>query len=190
MTISQSQTCSSSLRMCDDTTTVRSPSPSSRMKLAHLVDARRVEAVGGLVEHEQLRVAEQRRGDPQTLLHAERVLRRTCRRRGRRARPGRAPPGSGPGRGRPASRARGGSRCRSDRARKRESRSARRRGRGRTQARPGSRRARFPLPAVGATSPSSIAIVVVLPAPFGPMKPATTPAGTSRLTPSTTSRLP
>ena len=36
-----------------------------------------------------------------------------------------------------------------------------------------------PAPAVGVTRPSSIAIVVVLPAPLGPTNPATTPAGTS-----------
>ncbi len=42
-----------------------------------------------------------------------------------------------------------------------------------------------PSPEVGATSPSSIAIVVVLPAPFGPMNPATTPRGSSKLSSST-----
>ena len=41
------------------------------------------------------------------------------------------------------------------------------------------RRARCRSPAVGRTSPRSIAMVVVLPAPFGPMKPATTPRGSS-----------
>ena len=45
-------------------------------------------------------------------------------------------------------------------------------------------------PLVGATRPRSIAIVVVLPAPFGPINPATTPAGTSRLRLSTTARSP
>ena len=41
--------------------------------VAHGHDAGRVEAVGRLVEEEELRVAEQRRGDPQPLLHAERI---------------------------------------------------------------------------------------------------------------------
>ena len=40
MTISQSQTCSSSLRMCEETSTVRSPSAELEDELAHLVDAR------------------------------------------------------------------------------------------------------------------------------------------------------
>ena len=47
-----------------------------------------------------------------------------------------------------------------------------------------------PSPDVGATSPSSIAIVVVLPAPFGPMNPATTPRGSSKLRSSTAARSP
>jgi hypothetical protein len=46
------------------------------------------------------------------------------------------------------------------------------------------------VPAEGRTSPSSIAIVVVFPAPFGPMNPATTPVGTSMLSLSTASRRP
>ena len=46
-----------------------------------------------------------------------------------------------------------------------------------------------PSPSVGATRPSSIAIVVVLPAPLGPTKPATTPAGTSIVRPSTATRV-
>src|SRR5438046_8849567 len=37
-----------------------------------------------------------------------------------------------------------------------------------------------PPPLVGRTSPSSMAMVVVLPAPFGPMKPATTPRSEER----------
>ncbi len=40
---------------------------------AHLVDALRVEAVGRLVEDQQRRVAEQRGGDAEALLHAQRV---------------------------------------------------------------------------------------------------------------------
>ena len=39
----------------------------------HVADARRVETVGRLVEDQQLRAAEQRGGDAEALLHAERV---------------------------------------------------------------------------------------------------------------------
>ena len=45
-------------------------------------------------------------------------------------------------------------------------------------------------PAVGRTRPSSIRSVVVLPAPFGPRKPYTSPRRTVRLTASTASRSP
>jgi len=38
-----------------------------------------------------------------------------------------------------------------------------------------------PVPLVGRIRPSSMASVVVLPAPFGPMKPATTPWGMVKL---------
>src|SRR4051812_37322713 len=41
---------------------------------AHPAHALRVEAVGGLVEDQYLRVAEQRMGEPEALAHAERVL--------------------------------------------------------------------------------------------------------------------
>ena len=40
---------------------------------AHVAHARRVEAGGGLVEDQQPRAAQQRRGDPQALAHAVRV---------------------------------------------------------------------------------------------------------------------
>ncbi|CDN42774.1 hypothetical protein BN871_BX_00060 [Paenibacillus sp. P22] len=42
-------------------------------QLAHFLDARRIEAVGRLVENEQPRVAEQRSRDAEPLLHPERV---------------------------------------------------------------------------------------------------------------------
>src|SRR5580698_3785791 len=47
-----------------------------------------------------------------------------------------------------------------------------------------------PLPDVGRTRPSSMRIVVVLPAPFGPTKPQTEPAGRASATSSTTVRVP
>ena len=43
----------------------------------------RVKAVGGLVEDQHLRIAEQRVGDPEPLAHAERVLRDALARRAR-----------------------------------------------------------------------------------------------------------
>ena len=42
-------------------------------RLAHGHDPRRVEAVGGFIEEQQPRVAEQGRGDAQSLLHAQRI---------------------------------------------------------------------------------------------------------------------
>ena len=54
---------------------------------------------------------------------------------------------------------------------------------------PAPRRARR-RPPVGRTRPSSIRSVVVLPAPFGPRKPYTSPRAPVRLTPSTASRSP
>src|SRR5262245_10479765 len=46
------------------------------------------------------------------------------------------------------------------------------------------------VPEVGASSPFSILIVVVLPAPFGPRKPKICPRGTSKLTASTATKSP
>ncbi len=46
------------------------------------------------------------------------------------------------------------------------------------------------LPPVGLASVQSMLIVVVLPAPFGPRKPNTSPAATSKLTPRTASSSP
>src|SRR5947209_19623070 len=45
-------------------------------------------------------------------------------------------------------------------------------------------------PAVGASSPSSTRMVVVLPEPLGPRKPKTEPAGTARSMPSTAATAP
>jgi hypothetical protein len=46
------------------------------------------------------------------------------------------------------------------------------------------------LPASGSRRPSSISIVVVLPAPFGPSMPKTSPLSTLKLMPSTATRSP
>ena len=45
------------------------------------------------------------------------------------------------------------------------------------------------VPLVGGKMPSSMRMVVVLPAPFGPRKPTISPGATSRLTPSTAVRV-
>ena len=52
----------------DDGTALVAETPQKR---ADLDDPRRVETIGGLVEHEEFRVGEQRGGDPQPLLHAQ-----------------------------------------------------------------------------------------------------------------------
>jgi hypothetical protein len=63
-------------------------------------DALRVEAVGGLVEQQDLRVAEQRLGEPETLTHAEAELPDPL--GGRLLEPTRASTSSQRARGRPA----------------------------------------------------------------------------------------
>ena len=55
-------------------------------EVAQPADALRIEAVGGLVEDQHLRVAEQRGGEPEPLAHAERVLAGAPARGARRAR--------------------------------------------------------------------------------------------------------
>ena len=67
------QICSTSPIRWLESTTVRSPCPSARISVAHLGHAGRVEPVRRLVEDQQLRVLEQRGGDAEPLLHAERV---------------------------------------------------------------------------------------------------------------------
>ena len=49
------QTCCTSARMCELSSTVTPLSPSSRIIVADVADAGRVEAVGGLVEDQQVR---------------------------------------------------------------------------------------------------------------------------------------
>ena len=148
MTISQSQICSSSLRMCEDEHRPLAVADRAN-ELAHLVDSRRVEAVGGLVQDEQCGVPEQSGGDTQALLHAERVVAEPVRASpaesdevehlGNAARVVAAQGGQG-----------GGSRCRSSQARRRVLRSAPRLGRGRRPGRPRSRRAPSQCPTSGA----------------------------------------
>ena len=130
MSTSQSQICSSSLRSCDDTSTVRPVPAKAADQRAHLAHALRVEPVGGLVEDQQLGVAEQRGGDAEALLHAERVgavAVVAARRPGRRVRAAR---GSRSSRGRRRRRTSAGSRRPRATGRRPGSRSARRRAAG------------------------------------------------------------
>jgi hypothetical protein len=64
--------CTSSSR-CDDSHTVRPSSTSERISPRSSRNARRIQAVDRLVEHEQLRVARQAAGDPEPLAHPQRV---------------------------------------------------------------------------------------------------------------------
>ena len=72
-TISQSHTCSSSPSRCDETITVRPSSEICPDQRADVLHAHRVEAVGRLVEDDEVGIADQRGGDAETLLHPERV---------------------------------------------------------------------------------------------------------------------
>ena len=70
MTTTWVHVCSTSASRWLETITVRPVSRVALQDLAHLGDLRRVEAVGGLVEDEQLGQAEHRLSDRQSLLHA------------------------------------------------------------------------------------------------------------------------
>ena len=89
------RTCTSASRWLE-TNTVLPRGGEAPQRLAHRHDAGRVEAVRGLVEQEQLRVAEQRAGDPEPLLHAQRVAGDLVPSPGRAARRARAAPRCGP----------------------------------------------------------------------------------------------
>ena len=146
---------------------------------AHLAGALRVEAVGGLVEHQQVPRREQGAGDGEPLAHAEGVGAVALAGGGQQARPGRAPRRSRRPAVRRVGRAVGGVEP--------DAGSRAPRGRG---GRPGPRRGHRPGAATspaslghrppeqldlarrsGRTSPSSIRMVVVLPEPLGPRKP-------------------
>ena len=147
---------------------------------AQPADALRVEAVGGLVEHEHGRVAEQGRGQAEPLAHAEReaadVAAGVLRQPDELAAPGR---GGRPA-GRPRWRAPAGGCGRCGRGGSRSPPAAS------PPARVGSSSSSYRLPSkvavpeVGATSPSSMRSEVVFPAPFGPRKPVTAPGRTGR----------
>ena len=65
--------CSTSASRWLDRKTVVPPRVQLEQQLADLADALRVQAVGRLVEDQQLRTAQQRAGQPEPLAHAERV---------------------------------------------------------------------------------------------------------------------
>ena len=174
MIAAASQVFSTSSSRCEERNTVRPSADERADHLAELEDAGGVEPVGRLVEDQQLGVGEQAAGDSEPLAHALRVARDLlvgALARGRRARSRR--------RSARTSRARARRRATrmfshpgqvevevrllDDRADARERLAAPRRDR------PG--RARASLPASARVSPSSIRIVVVLPAPLWPRKP-------------------
>ena len=166
-------------------------SAKSRSRRAHPADALGIEAVGGLVEDQHLGVAEQRVREPEPLAHAERVLAHALAGGGlvqpdERQQLVDAPSGRRPSSARSprAPRGRGG------RGAGRWRRAGRRRGgpgsRGRGSRPPSTAEP----PASGADSPTSIRIVVVLPAPFGPRNPVTVPGSQRNETSLTTVRPP
>ncbi len=63
-----------SLIRCEETKTVRPSRCEPSQQVPHPVDSFRVEPVDGLVEHHRLRIADQRRRDPEPLPHPEREL--------------------------------------------------------------------------------------------------------------------
>ena len=79
-----------------ETSTVVPSSASDRDQGPDLAGALRVEAVGGLVEHQQVARTQQRGGDGQPLAHAEGVGAVALAGRGQQARPGRGRRRSGP----------------------------------------------------------------------------------------------
>ncbi len=91
ITPTRSQISCTSVSRWLDSSTVWPPRASDDDERAHVGHARRVESVGRLVEHDQLRVAQQRGGDAEALLHAERVRLEPVVCRGRRGRPAPAP---------------------------------------------------------------------------------------------------
>ena len=157
----------------------------------HPAHAFRIEAVGGLVEDQDLGVAEQCVGEPQALAHAERVLADTP--PGRRLVEAdelqqrvdalrRHAHGVGGDGERLAAAAPGvlGGRVEQD------ADASARASAGRGSARRGS----VPWPLSGCERPTSIRIVVVLPAPLGPRKPVTVPGSQRNVTSQTTVRPP
>ena len=76
MTTTSSTVCSTSESTWLETSTVRPSDGGAAQEVAQPADALRVQAVGGLVEDEDLGVAEQRGGEAQALAHPGRVAAR------------------------------------------------------------------------------------------------------------------
>ena len=146
-------------------------------EVPHLAGALRVEAVGRLVEHQQVARHEQRVGDREPLAHAERVRAVALGRRGQQpdaVERGVDPRAAPYGRRCAGRRRRGGRGWRGRRGRverrsldQRADPAQRPGGAGRAWVRRGPRCS----PTSAAIRPSSIRMVVVLPDPFGPRKP-------------------
>ena len=176
------QVCSTSDSRWLDTSTVRPVGRVAAQHLAHRADLRRIEAVGRLVEQQQVGQPEHRLGDGQPLPHALAVgaHRRSIAVPSRRSpapRPGARP--AGPAGGLPVQlQVRP---CRTGAAGTRNPRRSADPGQDR---RPGATSCPNTLisPAVGVIRPISIRSVVVLPAPFGPSRPSTCPGSTSKET--------
>ena len=157
---------------------------------AQPADAVGIEPVGRLVEHEHLRVAEQRRGQAEALPHAQRVAADLA--LAGIAQPDQlehlvgAPSRQAGGRAQDAQVvACGASRVEARRL-ERGADDAQRGVQPRVRQRRRSSRARQS----GAPDPSTMRSVVVLPAPFGPRKPVTEPGSTVKLSRSTARILP
>ena len=174
-----------------DTNTVPPALGEAAEVVAEPADAVGVEAVGRLVEQQDLRVAEQRAGQGQTLPHAEGEPAGALVGGRSRARPRRGPRSTRPA-GMPlmAAMARRWFRAVRPGCMQRASRTdADQPGRvlgGRCSG----RRRSGPRRRSGRVSPTIIRMVVDLPAPFGPTKPVTRPAATVKVRSSTAVRSP
>ena len=181
-TTSSAISASSPIRWLESSTVAPSAALSAQER-AHPADPARVEAVDRLVQDQHLRVAEQRRGQPEPAAHAQREAAGPLARRRRSGRRRRGPrrPGS---RGRPLLAATQRRWARAVRARcaPLPSSSAPTVVRGRTSSRygPAARPARCRC--CGRSRPSRMRSVEVLPAPFGPRKPVTRPGRAAKLT--------
>ena len=171
-----------------DTSTVRPSAALRPQEVAQPPDALGVQAVGGLVEDEDLGVAEQRRGEREPLAHAHASSLPT-----RRV----AACSSSTSASTSSTREAGSAGQRGERPQVVAPRAAGVEARDLQRRADGARRVVEPpvgaaedlrLPAVGRASPRTIRSVVVLPAPLGPRKPVIAPGRTSKERSSTAAR--
>ena len=148
-------------------------------EVAQPAHALRVEPVGGLVEDEQLRLAEQRRREPESLAHAERVALDAAPCRILRARRGAAPRRRASRARRRPGRASAGGHAPSGPGGSRWPRAPRRSAARDARAPRRAARTRAPSARRRCARPSSIRSVVVLPAPLGPRKPVIVPGSSA-----------